>query len=130
MKSRCYNPKVRGYNSYGGRGVKVCEMWIESFDNFFKDMGLRPSDKHSLDRFPDKNGDYEPTNCRWALPKQQGRNRRTNSYVTYNGETLCIIEWSEKLNISYEVLQARKRNNWTPERMLTTPVNKTHNKKV
>lgn len=73
MKQRCLNPNNAGYSDYGGRGITVCERWME-FENFYADMGPRPG-KRSLDR-ENNNGNYEPTNCRWATPKQQVDNRR------------------------------------------------------
>ena len=75
MKQRCYNPNAKAFKHYGAKGVVVCARWLESFDNFLADMGRRPSIKHSLDRYPVRAGNYEPTNCRWATAKQQGRNR-------------------------------------------------------
>lgn len=75
MKSRCYNPKRKFYKHYGGRGITVCDRWLESFDNFLADMGERPNGK-SIDRI-DTNGNYEPNNCRWATQTQQIHNRRT-----------------------------------------------------
>src|SRR5690606_36650999 len=66
MKNRCLNPNFTSYPNYGGRGVKVCDRWLNSFENFLADLGPRPSSKHSLDRFPRCDGDYEPGNCRWA----------------------------------------------------------------
>lgn len=75
MKHRCLNPKNRAWHRYGGRGIKVCDEWINSFENFLADMGFKPTPTHSLDRFPNNDGNYEPGNCRWATKKEQANNR-------------------------------------------------------
>lgn len=74
MLTRCRNPRAKDYPRYGGRGIHVCRRWLR-FENFLADMGIRPQGK-SIDRFPDRNGNYERSNCRWATPRQQARNRR------------------------------------------------------
>ena len=76
MIERCHTPNHRSFPDYGGRGIQVCQQWKVSFTNFLRDMGRRPSRHHSLDRFPDNDGDYGPSNCRWTIAKHQSRNRR------------------------------------------------------
>lgn len=82
MRSRCRNPKCKDYRKYGARGIRVCQRWdkgegnLSGYECFLADMGRRPSPRHSIDRFPTKSGNYEPSNCRWATPEQQYANRR------------------------------------------------------
>lgn len=86
MKQRCNNPKYPEYRYWGGKGIKVCNRWLESFNNFIEDMGMRPTPNHSLDRI-DPNGNYEPSNCRWATGSLQMHNtiRKTGSKRYHNG---------------------------------------------
>lgn len=103
IKKRCYNTKADDYYRYGGRGIKVCDRWLESFENFFEDMGTKPTPDHSLDRFPNnETGDYEPGNCRWGTDEQQSRNKRTNVWIEYNGEKMILKDWSIRLGICYD----------------------------
>lgn len=119
MKARCANPKASDYPNYGGRGVTVCNRWL-NFENFLRDMGARPVGM-TLERM-NVNGGYEPGNCEWATQKQQSRNRRSTVYLTADGVCLPLVQWAEKLNIPRATLQARLRYGWSAQRVCTTPV--------
>jgi len=105
MKQRCENPGNKKYHLYGGKGVVVCERWRGNFGAFYADMGQRPSARHSIDRYPDNNGNYELSNCRWATPQQQAQNLRTNALVELYGETICISEAARRLDIPRSTLK-------------------------
>jgi hypothetical protein len=98
IKGRCYTPSFQSYAAYGGRGIKVCDRWLESFDNFIEDMGERPTLKHSIERL-DVNGDYEPGNCVWATTIQQGINKRNTVYVEVDGVRMRIKDACDLLGI-------------------------------
>lgn len=121
MISRCDNPKRPEYIYYGGRGIKVCDRWRESFENFLADMGRRPTTKHSIERI-NVNGNYEPSNCKWATMKEQQRNRRNNRVVIFRGETLCVTEVAERLGMSRTALYQRLNRGLTIEEATNTPV--------
>lgn len=104
-KQRCFNPNTKAFKSYGGRGITMCPEWTESFARFYADMGPRPAG-YTLER-TDVNGDYESGNCIWASTKAQSRNKRSNTFVTHDGETLCIADWAERLGVSYRTLAER-----------------------
>lgn len=123
MISRCENPNVPRYPNYGGRGVKVCERWRSSVETFYADMGKRPSPRHSLDRV-DVNGHYEPKNCRWALPKIQSRNKRTNRLVEVNGWTMTLAEAAERSTLPYNTILYRLRRGWSLDDALALPAHK------
>jgi hypothetical protein len=117
MKGRCSRPSPKEQRIY--KGVTVCGRWAESFEAFLEDMGEPPSPLHSIDRFPNQSGNYEPGNCRWATPLQQARNSRKNRLIAFRGESLCIAEWAERLGIAYHCLYARLRKGWTVERAMS-----------
>lgn len=106
MIQRCQNANDQNYYNYGGRGIRVCESWLESFEFFYKDMGEPPTDKHQIDRI-DNNGDYSPENCRWVTPKENTRNRRTCKIIEYNGQKKCLTDWSTTLDIPKSTLSRR-----------------------
>jgi len=120
MKARCTNPLAANFQWYGGRGISVCESWLESFEAFHHDMGDRPPGR-SLDRI-DNNGPYSPENCRWASKETQNGNRRSNRILTYLGETHTLTEWARKLNILPDTLSYRINKGWTVERAFQAPI--------
>lgn len=101
MKQRCIR-----HPNYAGRGIKVCDRWLHSFDNFIADMGARPAQDFFLDRINNE-GNYEGSNCRWATRKQQNRNTRQNKLLCYRGEIRCLSEWCETFNLNYARTYAR-----------------------
>jgi len=102
MIRRCYRPNAGNFYLYGAQGVRVCDRWLESFQNFLDDMGPRPSPSHSIDRYPDTNGNYEPGNCRWATPVQQTRGRRVAVRVDLNGQLVPLADACEAVGVNYQ----------------------------
>lgn len=113
---RCENPNSPDYHHYGGRGIKICERWRNSVEDFIQDMGEQPSPKHSVDRI-NTNGDYEPSNCRWATQKEQTRNMRRNHMLTWEGKTQCISAWAEELNVPRSRFHDRLKLGWSVEKI-------------
>lgn len=104
IKSRCRNPNINTFKSYGAKGITMCDRWYNSFELFIKDMGKRPSLNHSVDRYPNKAGNYEPGNCRWATPPQQSRNTKSNKWLEYNGVKMIQSDWAKKWGILPSVI--------------------------
>lgn len=119
MRQRCSNPNSKKYKNYGARGIRVCKRW-NYFPNFLKDMGAKPSPKHSIERI-DNDGNYCPQNCRWATALEQGINKTNNVFLTAGGETRCISEWSRLLGISSGMIRHRIRRGWSHEDALSKP---------
>ena len=119
MKARCYSPNTTGYVNYGGRGVYVCDKWMDNFAAFYADMGPRPSSKHSIDRI-DNDGPYSLENCRWATRTDQNNNTRRNIKYSYDGCHLTISEWANKLGVDRTTIYWRLRHGWTMEKALST----------
>lgn len=119
MKKRCNNPKQQFYPDYGGRGIRICAAWNDSFGAFLHDMGERPTANHSLERL-DVNKDYEPTNCVWATDHEQSRNRRNNRLLTHNGETKCLADWAAAVGVPTQTLWMRLNRGMPLERALVS----------
>lgn len=121
MMARCYRPSSPSFKNYGARGITVCPRWHE-FAEFLEDMGERPAGK-SLDRVdPSKN--YDPGNCRWATRVEQNRNRRTSRLITFNGETLTLAAWAERIGVHRRTLGMRINTyHWPLSRALKEKAN-------
>ena len=118
MIARCTYPSMDRWSKYGGRGIKVCERWRESYANFLNDMGRAPSPTHQLDRI-DNDGDYDPDNCRWATGKEQSLNRSTTRLLTAFGRTMTITEWAKETGLKRLTIHMRIKRGATPEDALS-----------
>ena len=118
---RTTNPDNHAYKWYGARGIKVCDRWRYSFENFLEDMGKKPSDKYTIDRI-DNNGDYCPENCKWVTHKEQANNTRRNSMHEFNGVVKNISGWADEYGMNYRTLHSRLKRGWTIEKALMTPM--------
>lgn len=119
MKERCYEPSVKSYWDYGGRGITVCDKWLYDFPAFLADMGPCPPGM-TIDRIDNDRG-YGPGNCRWATDVEQANNTRRNRRVAFDGETMTVTEWSRRLGVSTHCIVGRLSRGWPTERALTTP---------
>jgi hypothetical protein len=123
MKRRCTEPTAPDYARYGGAGITVCAEWMKSFLAFYKHIGPRPSDVHSLDRIDNTRG-YEPGNVRWATRVQQANNKNNNHIVEYKGATVTVAEAVRRAGsiISRETALCRLKNGWSPAAAVETPL--------
>tara|TARA_B100001559_G_C16097061_1_gene437573 strand:- start:97 stop:474 length:378 start_codon:yes stop_codon:yes gene_type:complete len=103
MKRRC---KLKDH--YINKGIKVCDEWINNYDQFLKDMGRKPTPNHSIDRINNLEG-YNPTNCRWATKSEQQQNKGNNNVVCINGEEMCLSEYSRRIGVNCNTLRERKK---------------------
>jgi len=122
IKQRCGNAKDKSFKDYGGRGIKVCERWLSSYENFKEDMGEAPKGLF-IERI-DNNKGYNKENCIWTDRKTQSRNKRSNVLVTLKNETKCVLDWSIILNMNCKTIYMRISRGWNPETALTTPIRK------
>ena len=123
MKQRCTNPKEDRYHRYGGRGITICDDWLDfqNFHNWAMTNGYR--DDLTIDRI-NNDGNYEPSNCRWTTIKEQSNNKSTNVFIEYNGERKTIKQWEEQTGIPSNRIWWRLHEGWTIEETLTTPARK------
>jgi hypothetical protein len=117
MLQRCFNPNAKSYHRYGGRGITVCDRWMD-FANFLEDMGEAPENL-TIERVDNDKG-YEPGNCVWAPLKVQANNRSDNVNVTHEGKTMTVAQWAEVVGIERKTLEYRIRAGWDAARALTT----------
>ncbi len=121
MIARCENQKTISFSRYGGAGISVCERW-HRFENFLEDMGCRPTPSHSIDRWPDKQGNYQPGNCRWATREEQQNNKRTNLILEQNGISQTAQQWARQVGIRSATIRRRIQTlGWSIQEALTTP---------
>lgn len=127
IKQCCTNPKNPSYEHYGARGITVCDRWMQSFADFYADMGPKPTDKrgrhrdlYSLDRI-DNDGPYAPENCKWATQTEQRNNSRATRKITLNGRTQTVTEWERERGLPTSMIRQRLNAGWSVERAITTP---------
>ena len=125
MKQRCENSNSHAYHNYGARGIRVCEEWDNDFTAFEEWAFANgydeqaPKGQCTLDRI-DVNGNYEPSNCRWATMREQQNNRRTQILIEYNGIRMSVADWSRKTGLTHSTILGRIKRGWSAERALTT----------
>lgn len=118
-KWRCTNPKRRDFKNYGGRGIKMCNEWLNSFESFIYHVGFRKNKNYSLDRI-DVNGNYEPGNVRWVLIKEQLNNKRNNRLISWNGITRSVSQWAKSTGISRPTIQSRLERGFKSDDIFST----------
>lgn len=128
IKDRCFNEKHKHFDKYGGRGITMYEGWVHSFDAFTKYIGPRPSPKHSVDRYPNNDGNYEPGNVRWATNEEQMRNTRNTHFLELNGRRMCVLDWAAETGIGRTTINQRLKRGWSVEKTLTTSSNAKYNR--
>lgn len=124
IKNRCYNPSSKSYPSYGGRGIKVCDDWLDSSKFIEWAMSSGYSEGSTIERI-DVNGNYEPGNCTWIPRAEQARNKTNSFLITIDGESKCLHQWCDETGMDYQLVYHRiKQLGWKPEKALTTPPRK------
>jgi hypothetical protein len=118
MRRRCNDPNDPNYPEYGGAGVTVCDRWNRSFEDFLSYMGKKLSPRHTVDRWPNPYGNYEPGNVRWGTPRQQANNRRSNRRIKLWGRTQTVAEWAHEAGIPRHIVYSRLTGGWPVEALL------------
>ena len=122
VKSRCYVKTSTPYKKYGAKGITMCDEWKNDFVSFYNwSIENGYADNLTLDRINGE-GNYEPSNCRWVSYTKQANNTKANVFLTLNGESHTLTEWSRLLNINFTTLQNRRSKGWDDAKVLTTPV--------
>lgn len=119
MKERCTNSGSDKWRYYGGRGILLCDRWL-TFEPFLEDMGVKPSPNHSIDRI-DNDGNYEPSNCRWATRDEQLANRSDNVFVSFHGERLTIGQLAKRYGLDHETVRKRSLRGETEDHLVRRP---------
>lgn len=127
MLQRCRDKGCKNYPNYGARGIKVCDRWKNDFYAFATDMGPKP-ERGTIERI-NNDGNYEPSNCRWATTWEQTRNYRRNVKLTYQGRTQCVTDWAAELGVGRSLILSRLKMGWPPEAALTIPKQMNHDKR-
>ena len=123
MKSRCLKENDKDYPNYGGRGITICERWVNSFQDFLSDMGLKPTTKHTIHRINNE-GNYEPSNCKWADAFEQGAGKRTSRYFTAGGVTMTVAQWARRIGCSRQALRYRINHGGDPLKIISLKFHK------
>ena len=117
LRQRCNNPRFKAYKNYGGRGIKVCEAW-DDYAQFKRDVGEPPTPHHTIDR-KNNEGDYEPTNVRWATRSEQMHNVRINVYISHGGERLIMSDWARRCGVNPAAM-LKRISTWGAEKAVST----------
>ena len=120
MKQRCHNPKSKGWQWYGGKGITVCDRWLADYNNFLTDMGERPP-RASIERKNNELG-YSPDNCVWATSKEQARNRSNNRLVLFNGQMMPLVQACELAGMPYKTAKSRLQKGWSEHDAISRPI--------